>query len=229
MECNERWVASVQASPLAGSGDCLCIVARADGRTTFFVGDVAGHDLRAAELAADLSARVVELGQWASPGALLAGLNAFVEVRWPSDVFVCAVCFTLDPGSGRGTIAVAGHFSPFVRDAVSCRPLETHPGPALGLVAGQRYLESDFRLDAGDVLVAVTDGVTDPLATVADPLGLAALARLLVGDAVHPTEVCASLMEAARRDGVRDDASVLAVAPGLAGASSAIEDIGLAA
>jgi len=76
----------------------------------------------------------------------------------------------------------------------------------------ERYPERDFTLGGEDVLVAVTDGITDPLATGSDQLGLAALARVLAGAPVGPAGICASLMSATRRFGGGDDATVLAVA-----------------
>jgi hypothetical protein len=69
-------------------------------------------------------------------------------------------------------------------------------------------------LAAGDVLVAVTDGVTDPLATRSDLLGLSALSRLVDRAPPEPVRVCASLPRAVRRTGPADDATVVAVAPG---------------
>src|SRR5690348_5241793 len=111
----ERWAAVAQTSAGATSGDCARMVSRRDGQALFFIGDVAGHDSRAARLATDLDARVSCLAKWASPGALLGELNVAVETSWPSDVFVSAVCFLLDPATGRGTIAAAGQVPPIIR------------------------------------------------------------------------------------------------------------------
>ena len=209
----EHWAAFIQSSHCAASGDCVRIVSLRDGRALFFVGDVAGHDARAAGLALELDGLVSHLAPWASPGALLGELNAVVEASWPSDVFVSAICFLLDPATGRGTIAAAGQVPPVVRRASGCREVEMRTGPALGLVGDQRYLESAFILEAGDVLVAVTDGITDPFATCSDLLGLDALARLLDASPATPTAVCASVLSNSRSIGLEDDATVLVVAP----------------
>jgi sigma-B regulation protein RsbU (phosphoserine phosphatase) len=219
----ERWTAVVQSSCLARSGDCARIVSRPDGRALFFIADVAGHDARATGFATELDARVSYLASWASPGELLGELNAAVEASWPFDVFVSAVCFLLDPATGQGTIAAAGQVAPVIRSASCCREVEMHTGPALGLIAEQRYPERRFVLEAGDVLVAVTDGITDPFATASDLLGLGALARILDAGPTAPAAVCASLMSATRGFGLRDDATVLAIAPALSGpATSAL-------
>jgi serine phosphatase RsbU (regulator of sigma subunit) len=208
-------VAIGRASPGSGSADCARVISRRDGYVIFFVGDVAGHDARARRLAAELDARVSNLAERASPGGLLMALNAAVAATWPPDVFVSAICFLLDPTTGHGTIADAGQLPPVVKGASSCRSLEVDAGPALGLVAEQRYPERDFVIRAGDVLVAVTDGITDPLAKSSDWLGLAALARSLAARSGDPGALCASLLSATRRFGLHDDATVLAVARGL--------------
>ena len=212
---DEQWAAFVQASPRGGSGDCARIVPRRDGRALFFIGDVAGHDPRAVALAGDLDARISHLARWASPGALLEELNTAVEAGWPSDTFVSAICFLLDPLTGRGIIAVAGQVPPVIKSDSGCRTVEVSTAPALGLVADQGYPERAFMLEAGDVLVAVTDGITDPFATGGDLLGLGELARLLHGSPIDPAAICASLLGATRRCGLQDDATVLAVAPRL--------------
>jgi hypothetical protein len=64
------------------------------------------------------------------------------------------------------------------------------------------------------MLVAATDGVADPLAESSDWLGIAGLSRVLDASTPEPVLACAALMGASRRAGVRDDATVLAIAPG---------------
>jgi serine phosphatase RsbU (regulator of sigma subunit) len=208
------WIAIAQAG--AGpNGDCARVVARADGQALFFVGDVAGHDARAARLAREIDDRVLDLARTTRPGALLTILNAALEASWPCDAFVSAVCFSFDPLTGEGSIATAGQFPPIVKGASSSRAIDVEGGPPLGVLSRHSYAELPFSLAFGDVLVAVTDGITDPLATRVDLLGLATLARLVDGAAPDPADVCASLLRAARRSGLHDDATVVAVAPRL--------------
>jgi serine phosphatase RsbU (regulator of sigma subunit) len=220
----EQWAAVVQTSPGGTTGDCARIVPRGDGRALFFVGDVAGHDQRAAAFAAELDSHVSHLARWAEPGELLQELNVAVEASWPCDVFVSALCFVLDPASGQGTIAAAGQVPPVIRGASSFRTVDVHAGPALGRLADQQYPERALLLEAGDVLVAVTDGITDPFATRSDVLGLGALARILDAGPVGPAAVCATVLSATRRIGLRDDATVLAIAPALRAAERSALD-----
>lgn len=208
----DSWVAVARANAARGSGDCARVASQRDGQALFFLGDVAGHDARATRLARELDIRVADLAGASGPGQLLTNLNTALEAAWPADVFVSAICFSLDPLTGQGSIAVAGQLPPIVKGPSSCWPVPVQSGPPLGVVAEHGYEESAFVLLAGDLLVAVTDGITDPLGTGPDLLGLSALARLVDRGSPHPADLCASLLAAARGAGLCDDATVLAIA-----------------
>lgn len=205
-------MAIAHARPSWTSGDCARVAAGRGGETVCFLGDVAGHGPEAAALARDLEARVARLAGILPCGALLGALNAALETSWPTDRFVSAVCFAYDVWTGRGSVAVAGQLPPFIKRLVGTRPLDVVSGPALGLVPGQRYRQNEFFLAPGDILVAVTDGVTDALATSRDLLGVAAAADVVEGAAADPNQICAALLEAAGEHGLRDDATILVAA-----------------
>jgi serine phosphatase RsbU (regulator of sigma subunit) len=197
------------------SGDCARVFFRRQGAVLCFLGDVAGHDPRAARLARELETLVSATAGWMEPGALLSWLNWELETAWPADLFVCAVCLSFDPQTGRGSAALAGQLPPVVRGSWTTSALDVTAGPPLGVLAGEHYPETEFGLRPGELLVAVTDGITDPLASDADLLGTAALARLVERAPADPNAVCSSLLRAAGRSGLRDNATVLAVAPAL--------------
>jgi serine phosphatase RsbU (regulator of sigma subunit) len=209
----ERWMAIAQVGVTTGSGDCIHVVAQADRKALFFLADVAGHDARAARFARDLDVMVSRVAGSMDPGALLTTLNAAIEPNWPPDLFVSAVCFSLDQRTGRGSIAVAGQLPPIVKGPSSTSIVAVQSGPPLGVVAGQTYEERPLELAAGEVLVATTDGVTDRLAAEDDLLGLSRLSRIVDDGPAAPRETCAALLQAARRVGLMDDATILAVAP----------------
>jgi serine phosphatase RsbU (regulator of sigma subunit) len=194
-------------------GDCARVFFRREDAVMCFLGDVTGHDERAASLARELEMLVSSRADRTTPGVLLSRLNADLESAWRSDVFVSAVCFSFDSRSGRGSVAVAGQLPPLVRTARTTSAIDVIVGPPLGILADQRYRESEFGLRTGDLLVAVTDGITDPLASDLDLLGTAALAELVARTPPEPDEICSSLLGAAGRSGLCDDATVLAIAP----------------
>lgn len=210
-----------QTAPMAGvtiahattprfSGDCAHVSYRPDGTLVALLADVAGHGPTVAALARDLERRVARMAGATSCAELLTRLNTWVESAWPADVFVTAVCLALDPATGDGTVALAGQLPPIVKHATGARALAVDQGPALGLVSDHRYVGHAFRLNPGELPVALTDGITDPLATSADYLGLSAAVRVIDEAAPQPLDICSSLLEAAGTRGLHDDATVLA-------------------
>jgi serine phosphatase RsbU (regulator of sigma subunit) len=161
----ERQIAIGRTNGGAPTGDCARVVSRKHGETLCFLGDVTGQDSRAADYAREVEVRVGELAGHMSPGALLTSLNSALEAAWPSDMFVSAVCLDLNLETGRGTIALAGQMRLLVRSPTSTFWLDVKAGPALGVLAEQRYPERTFVLGIDDLLVMVTDGITDPLTT----------------------------------------------------------------
>ena len=131
-----------------------------DGGALCFLGDVTGHDAKAAALARELEALVTEMAPRMAPGALLSWLNAELEAAWPPDLFVSAVCFSFDADTQRGAIALAGQMPPVIRSPWTAAALDVTAGPPLGILAGERYRERRFGLSTGELLVAVTDGIT---------------------------------------------------------------------
>jgi serine phosphatase RsbU (regulator of sigma subunit) len=174
------------------------------------VADVCGNGAAAAQIAARVRPFLHHsLARGESPGSVLTALNeALVAEGLADHRFVTAVAVRVDVQTGWAEIACAGHLGPFVRRAAGGVHAVRHAtGVPLGLVPGERYDELRLRLAPEDVLVLVTDGITDPLSTEGDPLGEAALTRLLETAPTPTTAVCDALL----LDEVpaRDDATVL--------------------
>jgi sigma-B regulation protein RsbU (phosphoserine phosphatase) len=192
-------------------GDFAIVAPTRDGQVFCFLGDVSGHGRSASRLARELEELVREWADRLPPGALLEEVNARAEAAWAPNVFASAVCLSLDAERGCGAVAVAGQLPPIVR-AATTRPLAITPGVPLGVVSRQAYAETPFELADGDVLVLVTDGVTDPLATDGDALGLGALLELIAGAPTDLAEICAGILRATEARASPDDATVVAVA-----------------
>lgn len=193
------------------NGDCVCIINGEGGRLILFVADVAGHDAAAASFAADLRGRVAALGRHLSPGPLLTALNVALEASWPPEMFACAVCLSFSPRTGEAVLAVAGQLPPLMKRRTSCAFVHLRSGPALGLFADHRYVEKRVTMAPGEILVAVTDGVTDPLATLEDPLGADRLAALIGALPAETGDLPDRLLLRIHRGAQHDDASVLTV------------------
>jgi sigma-B regulation protein RsbU (phosphoserine phosphatase) len=189
-------------------GDIAIVVPGWDDDVFCFLGDVTGHGAPASRFARELEELVRQRAARLSPGALLVEVNARLANTWRPDVFASAVCLWLDAAHGWGTIAVAGQLPPAVR-TTSTRALPIPSGPPLGMFLDQAYSEHPFELADGEVMVLVTDGVTDPLGTELDALGFEALLKLIDHAPPDFAELCADLLgeTAARRS--QDDATVI--------------------
>jgi len=192
-------------------GDFAIVAPSLDGHVFCLLGDVAGHGRSAARFARELDQLVRDFGKRFHPGALLGELNARIEAGWVPNIFVSAVCLSLDAEHGCGAVAVAGQLPPVVRTATT-QQLPIVSGPPLGVVSGQAYLDTPFELADGDVMVLVTDGITDPLRTDLDMLGVEALIELIDGAPRNLTELCAGILKATEARGSYDDATVIAIA-----------------
>ena len=94
-------------------GDLYGVCAAAPERLVVFLGDVSGKGIpasmfmvRAISLARLLSREIAE------PERILARLNDELAADNPSGMFVTFLCAVFDPGSGRLTLANAGHCRP---------------------------------------------------------------------------------------------------------------------
>jgi serine phosphatase RsbU (regulator of sigma subunit) len=191
-------------------GDFAIVAPGGDGHVFCCLGDVAGHGARTSRYAHELEELVRGLAGWLPPGALLAEANARVEAGWPPNVFASAVCLSLDAGRGWGSVAVAGVLPPLVRRTTT-RALSTSSGSPLGIFSHQVYAETPFELGDGDAMVLVTDGITDPLATHLDALGLDALIGLVDLAPRDLMGLCAGIQRVADARGSLDDATVIAI------------------
>ncbi len=165
---NKNFMLESAYLPVNGvGGDFFQVLPLKDDSLLIVVGDVSGKGLQAAmnsstlvgalrnELSHD-PATVLEhlnhvlLGAVSSPGAV-PELDA-------APCFATCLCARIYP-DGSLTIANAGHLSPY-RDG---RELELPPGLPLGVIADSRYEQASFRLNRGDRLVFLSDGVVEAM------------------------------------------------------------------
>lgn len=184
-----------------------------DGRLGVAVGDAAGHGLPAARVMSVLrnALRAYAL-LGGGPGEVLSLLDRLVARNEP-DAFATLAYLELDPATGAGCWAAAGHL-PMLRVAADGTAdfLPADADPPIGLLGG-RARERQLRLAAGETLVLFTDGLVERRDADLD-VGLAAL-RDAVGEGAG-TEVAADLVQrlAARLiggGGHTDDVCVVAV------------------
>jgi len=126
------------------------------------IGDVTGKGVPAALMMATTRV-LLRTGATAgaSPAAVLAGANRQIVEDNRSGLFATVLQARLELASGRVTVANAGHEPPIlVRAGGRARRLPLG-GALLGLYRTVEPAETRIALEAGDLLVLYTDGVTD--------------------------------------------------------------------
>lgn len=202
-------VAARQWAPAGNGGDFFEIIQQRDGRVSALMADVSGNGPPAAAPVSGLRWVLRQgMARGESPGNMLRMLNDWLVHQQVHDRFVTAVCVRLHPMSGDAEIASAGHLGPFVKRARGgAEALPPSVGLALGIFPGQTYREVSVELHPQDAVVLVTDGITDRLATAADPLGQAGLLTRLRRAQLSPESICGALMGPSAR--TAEDATVV--------------------
>jgi serine phosphatase RsbU (regulator of sigma subunit)/anti-sigma regulatory factor (Ser/Thr protein kinase) len=149
-------------------GDWYEVIDLPSGRTAIVIGDVQGHDVRAAGLMAQLR---IALRAYAAEGhrpdavmsrtsRFLAGLGDAVqldEVR-----FATCLYLEVDPATGIMEVVRAGHPEPSVRMGDGTTILRhTDGGLPLGVEPDSDYPTTRLKLEPGEVLLLCTDGLIE--------------------------------------------------------------------
>jgi serine phosphatase RsbU (regulator of sigma subunit)/PAS domain-containing protein len=133
------------------------------GHIALVVGDAAGHGLQAAALMTQMrNALRAHLFDSFGPSESIAKLSSFIAIQEP-EAFATLICVEIDPASGEGIWASAGHPAPILlnREGVSVH-LQGKPAPPIGSAdpqSLQRPVEHPLVLKTGDRLVMFTDGL----------------------------------------------------------------------
>jgi hypothetical protein len=209
------WSAAHALVPAGGarfSGDFLISCAPEYPGLHVALVDVSGKGSRAAGRALQLSGALRALLDAMPPDGFLEAANDHVFLRGWDEGFATAVHASLDPETGRFEVYNAGHH-PAARWRDRERRWERleEGGPALGLLAGERYRPCEGVLEPGDALLLFTDGLIERPGQSLD-LGtdrlLAAAGTLLDDEWVLAPDAAARLVRAVAPDG-GDDRAVL--------------------
>ncbi|MEU0272796.1 SpoIIE family protein phosphatase [Streptomyces sp. NPDC006307] len=167
MEVAARYVPT--GGGLQVGGDWYDMIQLPAGRVALVIGDVQGHDVRAAGLMGQLR---IALRAYASeghrPDAVLSRASRFLYGITDSAEgdhggrFATCLYLEVDPATGAVDIARAGHPDPAIRMAdgtVVQRP--TAGGLPLGIVADTDYPTTRLTLEPGETLMICTDGLLE--------------------------------------------------------------------
>jgi hypothetical protein len=155
-----RYVPAETAAEVGG--DWFDVIALSPGRFALIVGDVMGHDMRAASVMGQLRTATRALaGLDLAPAKVLARLDQLTADLTDHETFATCVYAVYDAAIGQWDIANAGHPPPAVADSSQHgRFLDLPPGLPLGLGTGQ-YEAIRIKLPPGSTLVLYTDGLIE--------------------------------------------------------------------
>ena len=172
-------------------GDFYDFAPRAGLRAGVLIADVCGKGVAAAQIAAQC--RPILRGLLATekpPAALFAEALQQIVPKLPRDCYVTALCIVLDSIARSFRLARAGH-DPLIwhHAATGSEDTLSPKGMALGIertgLLEATFVEKEYPLAPGDILLLHTDGITETLNPDGEEFGCARLGRML-GD-------CASL------------------------------------
>jgi sigma-B regulation protein RsbU (phosphoserine phosphatase) len=125
--------------------------------------DLVYSDTTFAGLVASREGRAGDSGKlFESPGRILSLLNRHLYRTTQAEKYATLFLAHYDAETAHLTYSNAGHLPPLVlgRDG-KIRRLD-RGGTVVGLMDGMRYEEDSFQMHSGDILVAYSDGVTEP-------------------------------------------------------------------
>ncbi len=176
-------------------GDFYLCRVLSDGRQRILIGDVSGKGAAAA-MAATLLLGAAAARDADSPSNLLAHLNRVLRENHLSGFATC-LCADVAP-DGAVTVANAGHLAPYRAG----NEIALNSGLPLGVESDLEYAAITLRLDPGDTLTFLSDGVVEARNKTGELFGFERAAAL-------STESAQSIVGAASAFGQEDDITVL--------------------
>ncbi len=177
----------------------------------FVVGDVSGKGVSAALYMAQVKGIFQSLsGNGATTRDILVKMNGPLCNSMERKSFISLLYAVLNTGSGRLSFSRAGHCPLLHVHAGEARYLQPE-GMALGLDATERFAnslqEESIQLDADDVIVMYTDGVTEARNQQDEEFQYRRLAETVARNAMRPAdEILHAILDDVRDHSEREDA-----------------------
>ena len=152
-------------------GDYYDCIGLDGGRLAVVVADVSGKGTPASILMASVHASLRATAGTAPPPAVIERLNRFLCASTQESRYVTLFYAEIEPGGRRLRYVNAGHVPPYVLRADGGVERLRAGGPVLGLLEAAGYESGETSLGEGDLVVTVTDGVTEALSPADEEFG----------------------------------------------------------
>lgn len=170
----------------------------AGSRYAIAIGDVAGKGISAALLMSTLHAcfrmHLEDLASGVPVVEVMERINRYLHAATPPEKFATLFVGTYDEASGELVYSNAGHPPPLLIRSGAASPLDVN-GMVVGAFPSACYSESRVTLEPGDLLVAFTDGVSEPENAYGEMFGEQRLAEVAAQNRHLPAD---KLMDAVR-------------------------------
>ncbi len=146
-------------------GDFFDYLPSDDRSVKAIVGDVAGKSVPAAIMMVSAKETIfARSANFNSPSKLMRESNRLLYLRSNKNMFVACIFFVFDPENLTLTYINAGMPSPFLirKSTISILKKQKTRFP-LGLLPEVSYKEDTIKLEKGDILLFLTDGITETL------------------------------------------------------------------
>jgi len=161
-------------------GDYYDYMSMPDGRTAVTIGDVSGHGLPTGLLVAMVKAALsTQIESGLTGSALFARLNDLIHRSTDTRNYMTLALLAFDPASRQAELTNAGQLAPYRVSGGGAVESLSQPSFPLGLFERREFPTRSYKLESGDRLVLLTDGLVEAVDTSGDPFGFERLEALL--------------------------------------------------
>ncbi len=164
-------LAALSQSCFEVGGDYYDVIRLPEGRLAIVIADVSGKGTPASIMMASVHASLEAMAGSGAPAQLLQRLNRFLFERTQTSRYVTLFYGELDPRRRALLYVNAGHVPPYLLRADGREERLNVGGPVIGLLEEVDLEAGEMAFAPGDLLVAVTDGVTEAMAPSGEELG----------------------------------------------------------
>jgi Stage II sporulation protein E (SpoIIE) len=206
LEVAVRYLAAADRADIGG--DWYDVVPLDEDRFMFVIGDVSGHDIRAAAVMASLhyACRAYAL-EGHPPGAILGRLRRMLDVTQEGHL-ATVLCGLVEVGAHRVTLANAGHLPPFVAGGAEAGYPAVKPAAPIGIPADAVPEPAIVTIPARGLLIAYTDGLVERRNEILD-IGMKRLADAATRDASSLEDLLDSIITELTGDTPADDVALI--------------------